>query len=231
MWLILEPTQNVEAAYFFIAPVLKHISEGRLFSRVFAIAIRIFAVLIALGGIVGWVQAWRMVGDLHGFGVLGGIVFQVVFLIAIYMVTHVLLIRASDIARLPMSEFTVIPIVSIFFRTLGEVYACLISALGAGGCVLILFAGDNDLVYRAMRYMPGTSLVSELAFSFARGADSSFIAANLFLLSSALSAFFALVFFYLLAEGTVVFVDIARNIRGLREAVQPQAPSEPTGNA
>jgi hypothetical protein len=218
--------------YFFIAPVLKHISEGRLFSRVFAIALRIFAVLIALGGIVGWVQAWRMVSDLHGFGVLGGIVFQVIFLVAIYMVTHVLLIRASDISQLPVSEFTVIPIVSIFFRTLGEIYACLISAVGAGGFILLLFAGnDNFLVYRVMQFIPGTSFVSGLAFSFARSADSSFIAAIIFLLSSALSAFFALVLFYLLAEGTVVFVDIARNIRGLREAVQPQAPSEPTESA
>ena len=148
------------------------------------------------------------------------------------MVTHVLLIRASEIGLLPASEFTVIPIVSIFLRMLGEVYACLISASGAGGFILVLFAGINNFfVDRMMQTIPGTNSVIELAFNLARSADSSFIAAIIFLLTAALSGFFTLVFFYLLAEGIVVFVDIARDIRGLREAVQRQPPSEPTENA
>lgn len=77
-----------------------------------------------------------------------------------------------------------------------------------------------------MTYMPGIDIVGYLVYSFDHGADSSFVAAILFLLSSALSAFFALVFFYLLAEGTVVFVDIARNIRSVRDALQTQPPAK-----
>ena len=170
------------------------------------------AVLLALSGIEGWFQAWRMVFELGGAGILGGIVFQAVFLIGIYMVTHVLWIRASDISEQPASEFTVIPIVSIVLRMVGEVYACLLSVLGVGGCILILFAGDN----RLMDMLPGVGLLSGLIFGLVRGMDSSFLAALLFLISCLITAVFALVVFYLLAETQVVLVDIARNIRIMR---------------
>jgi hypothetical protein len=216
---------------FFIPWVLKHISDPRFFSRAIAVVLRVSAVLVALGGFFSWFHAVQAVGHLNGSGTLGGVIFLLVFAAAVYMVTHVLLIRAGDIAHLPSSEFAIFPVASILLRMLGELYACLLTAMGAGGFVLILFGGNTFLADRVMQITPGTSLISLFVFQFAAGSNGTLTPAILFLFSSLFGALMALVFFYLLAEAMTLFMVTARNIRLLREASQPQQPGQPTGIA
>lgn len=219
-------TQPTMQKYFFMPRVLKFIGEGTLFSRIFASALRVFAVLLSIGALVGWIQLWKLVFHMSGAAILGGVLFQAFFLVGVYMVVHTLWIRAADIQAIGKSEFTIIPIVSIFLRMLGEIYACISVAVGVGGGVLQLFGGYSTLASRATSSIPGLdwqqSLLSGL---FGGDTTSSFISALLLMMGGAIGALFWLVWFYLASEFIVVLVDIARNTRALREVVERHAQS------
>ena len=207
--------------YFFMQPVLKFIGEGTLFSRIFASALRVFAVLFSIGALIGWIQLWKVVFDMSGAAILGGFLFQVFFVIGVYMVVHTLWIRAADIQAIGKSEFTIIPIVSIFLRMLGEIYACIALAVGVGGGVLQLFAGYSGLADRATRSIPGIGLSQSLLSGlFGGDGASSFVSALLLMVGGAIGAVFWLVLFYLASEFIVVVVSIARNTHALREMVE-----------
>lgn len=207
--------------YFFMQSVLKFVGEGTLFSRVFASALRIFAILLCIGSLIGWIQVWKMVFQMNGAVILGGFIFQAVFVIGVYMVVHTVWIRAADIEAIGKSDFMVIPIVSIFLRMLGEVYACISVAVGVGGSILLLFGAYGGLAYRATHAIPGMgwqdSLLSGL---FGSDSTSSFISALLLAVSGAIGAVFWLVLFYLASELVLVLVDIARNTRALRDIAE-----------
>ncbi|WP_448562008.1 hypothetical protein [Trichothermofontia sp.] len=182
--------------YFFMQPVLKFVREGRLFSRVFAAALRIFAVLLSISTLIGWIQVWKVVFQMNGAAVLGGLIFQALFVVGVYMVVHTVWIRAADIEAIGKSDFMVIPIVSIFLRMLGEVYACISVAVGVGGGILLLFGAYGGLAYGATHAIPGMgwqdSLLSGLFGSYS---TSSFISALLLAVSGAIVAVFWLVLF------------------------------------
>jgi hypothetical protein len=211
-------SKDVVGAFLFMGPVLRLISQGQFFRRVFSIALRVLAVVIALGGLVGWLVAWRLVFELPPAGILGGIIFQLLFVVAIYMVAHTLLIRATNIAELPDAEFTVIPIASIFLKLIGEVYACFVVVIAVGGGILTWFAGGYAqlLLQGVMPFVP----------SFG---GETFVGGLLFMVGGALTAFFVLVSFYLLSELVVVMVDIASNTSVTRRiAEQYDKTKEPT---
>jgi hypothetical protein len=195
--------------YLFMKPVLQAISSGRFFHRGFAGALRVVAVIVALAGLAGWVAGWKLISKLEATQIVGGVIFQLLFLVAVYMVVHTLLIRARDIADLGESDFTVIPIASILLKLIGEIYACFNVAIAVGGGIFIWFAGSDA------RYILRD--VAPLAPSFG---GASFAGGVLFMVGGVLGAFVALVFFYLLSELVVAVVDIAKNVKVTRQIAE-----------
>jgi hypothetical protein len=203
--------------YLFMSPVLKFIGEGGLFGNVFASVLRVLTILLALGAVVAWIGFWKLVFNMEGAALLGGVLFQVLFVLAVYMIAHTIWIRAQDIETLGRSEFTVIPIVSILLKLAGEIYACVSISVGVALGALTLFAGYNELGRAVFGIgLPGMGVVQMLGGIFGAGA-SSFVSAVLLVLGGALGAVFWLVVFYLASEAIIVIVDIARNTRALRE--------------
>lgn len=193
----------------FMGPVLNLISQGKFFRRAFAIALRVLAAIAGLVGLVGWVEGWKMVADLQGAGILGGIIFQMLFLIAIYMVVHTLLIRARDVAGLSAGEFTITFIVSIFLKLIGDVCACFMIVLAIGGGILIWFTGSL-----------ASPLLSELTPFPHDVGKGTFIDGLMFMVLGSVGAFFVLVFFYWLSELASVGVAIARNTEVTRRIAE-----------
>lgn len=205
------PTEAASAIekFLFMKRALQLISQGKLFRRAFAIALQVLAVVSGLVGVVAWILTWKPVGELPPTGILGGIIFQMLFVVAIYMVVHTLLVRAKDIAQLPESEFTVIPIVAIFLKLIGEVIACYGVFIAVAGGILIWFAG------------PGAGSVLEGVAPFLpRFDDGSFVDGVLLMVVGVPGAFFTLVFFYLLSELEVVWVAIAKNTEVTRHIAE-----------
>lgn len=199
--------------YFFMKPVLQLISVGQFFRKAFAIFLQILAVVIAIAGLVAWVGIWKSVAGQDASLILGIIIFQLFFVIAIYMVVHTMFIRAGDISALPDSDYTVIPIVSIALKLCGEIYACFSVVVAIAGGILIWFIGGNAFYFikKSGIFMPGPGF---------GGYGSDFLGGIMFIVGGWLLAFLVLVISYFLAETTVVLADIAKNTRITREVAE-----------
>ena len=214
--------------YLFMRAVLTFVGEGRLFTVVLASVLRILAVLLILGALVAWLQLWKLVFDSHGTAILGGVLFQGFFVIGVYMVVHTLWIRAADIQVAHAPEFTVVPIVSVLLKMLGEIYACISLTVGVGGGIAAPF-GSGYLGYqitKTIRSIPGFGLPQSLLQELLPRGGGGFLSVILLPVGGAIAALFSLFLFYTASEMLVAVVDIARNTRVLRGVAERFTPSE-----
>lgn len=193
---------------FFMGPFIRNFSKYEIFRKVFSTVLRVIAVLTAVGGFVVWVLMWKLVFEIPSAGVAGGIIFQLFFLVAIYMVVHAVFLRAKHISDLPRGEYPIIPVISLFLKLLGEAYAAFTAAIAVGGGILIWFAGGYglELLENVSRYVPRYE------------GGTTFLSGILFLLMGIIFAFFILVSFYFVSQLLVVFVDIAKNTGDLKKS-------------
>jgi hypothetical protein len=152
---------------------------------------------------VAWITVWKSISEFSAEAIVGIIIFQLLFVIAVYMVVHILLIRAGNINALPDSEYTVIPIVSITLKLFGEIYASFVTVISVAGGILTWFIGSSAF-YMIKKSAP-------LVPSY--GSGEGFVGGLVFMVGGLFSAFVGLVLFYFLAEAVVVLVDIAKNIK------------------
>ena len=188
----------------FFQLVLKALDDGKVIRTSIAIALRILGVVAALGGLYLLVEMLKTSFRLPTTeGTIGGIVFSIIFVVAIISSMQIFFYRANSVKELGDSPFTVIPIVSILFRATGELYATFGTALGIGGCLFVWFSGFNplELLGAVGGLFPSTSV------------GGTFASGLVFLVTMGVSSFLALVLFYFLAEATLLLADIARNIR------------------
>lgn len=186
--------------FLFMRPVLEAISRGRFFRAVVAGWWRVGAVLGGAGGLILWLMTWKQVFELPPLGIVGGFFAQMLLLVGLYMVVHEQLIRAEEVDALPDSEFTVIPILSIMLRMVGEQVLIIATVLGTGGFLLATFAG---------------SALRRTGIDFPM--DASFLGGLVFLLLALAIGIAALFLFYFLAESLRVLVAIAGNTAAIRE--------------
>lgn len=192
--------------YLFMKKVIDAISEGEFFRKAVAIFLRVLALVITISGLVAWVVIWKSISGDNVQTIAGVVIFQLLFIFAIYMVVHALLIRANDISALPDGDYTVIPIASVFLKLCGEVYAAFGAVISLAGGILIWFIGGN-----AFYFIRKVSI-----FKHGYGAGSDFLGGLAFIVGGWLVAFFVLVVFYFLSEAVVVMADIARNTKKAR---------------
>ncbi|NIP44635.1 MAG: hypothetical protein GWN61_25315, partial [candidate division Zixibacteria bacterium] len=70
--------------FFFIKPTLTALEEGRSVRFGIFILMWIIAIAIVVAGIVSWVDFWNQVSGQDASGVLGVILYQLVFLVLLY---------------------------------------------------------------------------------------------------------------------------------------------------
>lgn len=201
--------------YFFVPTLLEIIERPDFFNRSCAGAVRVFAALFALGAVIGWFQMWKMVFEMNGAGILGGVIFQLFFVVGAYMVLHFLWIRAGHIEALGATDFVVLPILPVFFKLCGEVYASIALSAGLGKGVLHLFVNQSRIADRTSSTIPGVGWEHSFLVQLFGGSDgiSSFINAILYALGGVISAVVWLVIFYLASEFVSMLLGIARDLR------------------
>jgi hypothetical protein len=203
---------------FFFYPVLQALNDGKIIRKSVAVGLQVLAVLSVLGGAYLLIEILKIAFQLPNEGTIGGLLFAIIFLAAILAIGQVFWYRASSVHELGESPFTVIPIVSILFRTIGEVYATLGFAVGVGGCLFIWFAKNNP--FWLLRGLGGILPSASPETSFMGGVS--------FLVYLTLASFVALIVFYFLAESSVVLVDVAKHVRMLVRQGGPSSRAEGT---
>jgi hypothetical protein len=195
--------------------VLRALSEGRIIRSSIAIVLQVAAVLVLLGSLLALIQILKLSFQFPSApATVGGLVVAICLAVAVFAISQIYLFRAQSIRELEDSPFTVVPILSILFRTTGETYAVLALAVGVGGCAFTWLSGmsPRSLLSGLGDFLPNMPAGGE-----------GFLDGVIFLAAMAAVAFLALVGFYALAELVVVTVDIAINMRRLAKREAPSS--------
>lgn len=187
--------------FYFMRSVLDWLIEPRHFNRMTAITLRVVAGLVVPLSLVTFFKAGKVIFDLPASGILGGILFQMFFVVAIYCVVHGLFIRARNIDALPGGDYNMFPLAAIVVRALGEAFAAFISLVAVGGGFFVWFTGKG--VSAILSPLPGFLPVF---------GDTTFMGGIQFMVGGVLSAFAVLALAYLLAEGFGLITDAARRM-------------------
>ena len=127
----------------FFHPILDALDRGDVIRTAVVFVLRALGVLTVLAGLYLLVEILKLSFQLPAQGTIGGLLFAIIFVAAIASLTQILFYRAESVRNLGESAFTVIPIFSILFRTMGETYATSGVAIGVGGCLFIWLSGLN----------------------------------------------------------------------------------------
>jgi hypothetical protein len=194
----------------FMESALQLIAQGKFFRKAFSILLQALAVVALIWGLVTWIAVWRFAARTSFAALSGIIIFQVFFVIALYMVAHALFIRARDIAGLPETEFYVIPIVVIAIKLIGEIYASFVAVMAVGGGILIWLMRSFafSLIKKAAPLVP------------CLGNGVGFVGGLLFMGGGLFAAFVVLVLSYFLAEAVCLMADSAHNIKITRQIAE-----------
>lgn len=206
--------------YLIMDKVIKALNEGTVFRLVTASTLRILAGLSVVGGLIATILLWKEIVDLPAAGILGGIIFQIFFIAAFYVMVHTVYIRSNDILDLGPSDYTVIPILSIVLKMTGEIMAGMQVMMGIGMGMFLWFGVSGSI---AREFNP---LGDVLPLMIGRGSNA-FLFGLVYMISSALFAILTLVFFYFLSEITIVMVDIAKNTKAMTAGQAPRMAMQP----
>ncbi len=201
--------------FLIMRTVLNWLAVPRQFNRMLAITLRVLATLIVPFSLVSFFKAGKVIFDLPASGILGGIVFQAFFVLAIYAVVHGLFIRARNIDALPGGEYNMFPLAAILVRAAGEAIAAFISLVAVGGGIYVWFTGKGV----------GTILNPPPKFLPLFG-DTTFMGGIEFMVGGVLSAILVVVVTYLAAEGLNLLTEAAGRMQASPRA--EGGPSEPT---
>jgi len=189
--------------YYFMRTVLDWLREPRHFNRMMAITLRVVATLAVPLSLVTFFKAGKVIFDLPASGILGGILFQLFFIVAIYCVVHGLFIRARQIDTLSGGDYNMFPLAAIVVRAFGEAFAAFVSLVAVGGGIFIWFTGKAI----------GTILNPTPYFLPVFG-DTTFLGGIQFMAGGVLGGIAAIGLAYLLAEGLSLVEEMAqRNSR------------------
>lgn len=153
----------------FFGRVVDTLSEGPALRRHFARLLRVAAAGVGFAGLFGMIHILQFISRQQGSGILGGILYLVLFLAGIYMVVHAAILRAGHISSLPGGEFTLIPLCSVLSRLAGEACAAFSAAVSLGGGILIWCARGEayGLLRDVSMFLPsagGTDFLAGILF-------------------------------------------------------------------
>ena len=173
----------------FMGPFLRLLENSAFFSRMVGIMLRVLAALIVLGSLATIFKAGKVMFDLPASGIMGGIMYQLFYILAIYAVSHTLIIRARDIEAQRDSEHYVLPIASFLARLVGEIYAAFVALTAIGGGLFVWFTGQ-----------PVGKIMNPIPFLYPIPKQPNFMGGIELILSGILIATAAIIVTYIVAE-------------------------------
>lgn len=202
------------AALTFYYPVLDALSRGPIIRKTVAVCLRALGILLTLAGLAGIVAVLKLIlqPNLPVEATIGGLLLIIVLATALWCVVQVCFYRARTIALLPNSDYTVVPIISLLLRALGEIAATLGVAAGVGGFLAILLSGPLGAELLEQTKLFGFFIRPSYS-------PSSFIGGLFVLGYAAVMSFGIVLTFYVLAEGLVAIIDIARRVEAISSAM------------
>lgn len=182
-------------------PVLTLLEQEQFLRRAVATTLKVGAALIILLSLTLFFSAGRLLFDLPPSGILGAVLFEVFFVLAVYAAVHVLLIRARNIEQLAAGDYVALRVAPLVLRALAEAYAGFVSlvAIGTG-----LFVWFTNLSVEKVLYPVVRALFPSMR------EDASFMGGIEFMLSGIFIAIGVLLIAYVVAEAISLLTRSAR---------------------
>lgn len=185
--------------YYFMRTVLDWLREPRHFNRMMAVTLRVVATLVVPLSLVAFFKAGKVIFDLPTSGILGGILFQMFFIVAVYCVVHGLFIRARQIDALSGGDYNMFPLAALIVRAGGEAFAGFVGLVAVGGGIFIWFTGKGI-----------ETILNPTPYFLPVFGDTTFLGGIQFIAGGVLSAIAVIGLAYLLAEGLVLVEEVAQ---------------------
>jgi hypothetical protein len=109
--------------YLFMNQLLPLMGKPGFLNKLVGLMLRVAAAVVILISIAFIFHAGKKTFELTTQTIMGGILFDILYIIAIYSVVHAILIRGREIEQMPQHEYMVLSMGSILLKLVGEVYA------------------------------------------------------------------------------------------------------------
>lgn len=192
--------------YLFMESVLQYLSQGRVWRRGVGLLLQFLAIVAVSWGLVQWFSMWRYAARAAFFPLVGLVIFQLLFLVTIYMVAHTLYLRGRNCTALPEAKYQLIPIFALIIKAFGEAYASVCAVMGLGGGVLVWLMGG----YARSLVKKGAPLLPHL------GSGYGFMGGLAILIGGALMASASLIFSYTASEILHLVAAVGEDIEVIR---------------
>jgi hypothetical protein len=187
--------------YFFMSRVLEWLARPGFLNKLVAVTLRVLAALIVLLSLVAFFKAGKVIFDLPAQAIPGGILFQIFFIVAVYSVVHVFLIRARDIEVLRTEHYLMFPLAAVLLRVTGEAFAAFVSLVAVGGGFYVWFTGKSV-----------ATILNPMPFFFPSFGDTSFMGGIEFMVGGVFIGLVTLIVLYTASELMTLVAETAQRM-------------------
>ncbi len=134
---------TMDKRYFFMQWLIERLGQPDFFNRLVAVILRVTAALVVLLSLTIVFKVGKLTFELTPNRVLGGILFEAFFIVAVYGAVHALLIRARDVELQNHVEHYALATLVLLFKLMGEAYCVFVSLMAIGGGVFVWFTNQD----------------------------------------------------------------------------------------
>ena len=138
--------------YLFMNRLIPLLGKPGFLNKLVGLMLRVTAAVVLLGSIAFIFDAGKHTFKLSTEMVMGGIIFDILYIVAIYSVVHAILIRGREIEQMPTQDHMVLSMGAILLKLVGEVYAFFVGLTAIGGGIYVWFT--NERVSAILNPMP-----------------------------------------------------------------------------
>lgn len=186
--------------FLFFKGLIEKFTEGSFLKKLFSWLAKAIAIVALVYGLYKFVDQWSEIGE-GAEAVLSRIVYQVLWLLLVYIVMHIWWMKGVILSKLKDTDYILIPTAVHYVRGVGETIAAYSIIISVAYTLMILFTNNTYL------------LVPDIPMIIAFSTESSFLMALAVLANGIVVGIIILGVYYLAAEILLVLLEIARNTR------------------
>lgn len=188
--------------YVRVEPVLAAMNRGPVLRKTLSFLIQLGAVLIAIRLFIDWCRMWPGIKNMSFVEGLGFALFLLGLLYGGFLALETMFIRGGNVRELPESDYVVSPIVGLLVAMLGEMAFVFLGIMSVPAMVGVWC---------------GTMAMPALPLLWQWQSDNTFLNGVSTFLSYWLTGLFSLVAARWLKEWTLAVIQIAQDVRTIRD--------------
>lgn len=129
--------------YLFAPLLIDRLGRSDGFRSFFARLLKALAAVGTLAALIVFFLGWKDLFEMSSEAMVGGILYQLTFVVAAYLVIHCTLLRAAEVGKAPTAQPGAIFVASVVLKLVGEAWGSASALLGSGAALYVWFAGRD----------------------------------------------------------------------------------------